>query len=107
LEKALDDRFKAHNREHELISKSIVRAREVVDNRLEGMNELRAQINSERGQFVERQNFDTYKDGIATQMGAIASRIGSLESRLTTIAAVAAFLMPVAIFVVNFFFSGE
>lgn len=105
LREAVAARWAAHDREQVLRDEALKTARETIDVRLEGMNELRAQINSERGRFIERQAFDTFKDSMATQLHANAVRLSSLESRLTTIAAVAAFLVPVVIFAVNFLFN--
>lgn len=63
----------AHRREHELLEKDVERARHVVDTRLETMNELRAQILSERGMFRTAEVCEA-------QMKSHATLIDRLES---------------------------
>jgi hypothetical protein len=48
---------KAHRREHELLSESLILTAKHLETRLEGMNEFRAQILSERQQMVTLDKF--------------------------------------------------
>jgi len=53
-----EDYIRAHAREHELYSETLRAAKAAVDIRLESMNELREQINSERGRYETKDAAD-------------------------------------------------
>lgn len=46
-----------------------------MDKRLEGMNELRAQINSERGNYVSLQKHDGFADAILAKIDGLARMV--------------------------------
>ena len=52
----------SHERVHVLEQDAIGLARAAIEAKLEGMNELRAQINTERGQYVTRAIYDAQMD---------------------------------------------
>jgi len=63
---------KAHEKEHELLNQSIILARDALDIRLEHMNEFRAQVLSDRGEFVNKDKFDLTH-------AALINRVSQLE----------------------------
>jgi CHASE3 domain sensor protein len=79
-----EDFIKAHQREHELIKEAVDEARDSVNLRLEGMNELRAQIDKERGQYVIRTAYDTYKDAQEQRLNKIEKSLATMQSANTT-----------------------
>ena len=54
IEAISEERWNAHKREHELLTLAMEKAVQATDRRLEGMNELRAQINSERSSYATK-----------------------------------------------------
>ena len=71
----LDSYVAAHSEMHQKLAEQVVQAAKVIDQRLEGMNELRAQITGERGQYVTR-------DVLDQRNGALALRIEELGRRV-------------------------
>jgi hypothetical protein len=59
----------------ELRDRALAIAAATVDKRLEGMNELRQQIDSERGHYVTREVFDIH----AARTAALESRVARIE----------------------------
>lgn len=118
-----DERWLAHRREHELenelmttranaLDNALVLAREEVNRRLEGMNELRAQITSERGVYIARAEYEAKHEALAirsdlnlARIVAIETQNAALASRLAVYATIAGFVMSaivvVALKVVN------
>jgi hypothetical protein len=64
--------WEAHRHVHELEKEAVEKALESNNKRLEGMNELRAQIATERGNYVPREAFDE-------KNSAFDERLKSLE----------------------------
>jgi Haemolysin XhlA len=58
-ERRIDERWTNHHREHRMIQEAVGKAEMSVDKRLEAMNELRAQINNERGSYLTRALYET------------------------------------------------
>lgn len=50
-----DEYRRGHAREHELLEKALIKAEATMSTRLEGMNELRAQITGERGSYATKE----------------------------------------------------
>jgi response regulator of citrate/malate metabolism len=65
-----EDYLKSHLREHKMLRSQIKVAAENVDRRLAEMNEMRAQINSERGLSASRELHD-----------ALAAKVAEVETR--------------------------
>ena len=53
------------------LDEAISVARERVDDRLEGMNELREQIQNERGQYLTRDSYDREHKALEIRVGAL------------------------------------
>jgi len=93
-----DDYVSSHAREHALINEALTRARETTNFRLEGMNELRSQINTERGQYATRAAFDTQRQTTDDRLNKIEQSVASMQSaNLTWIAALGVFFTVVQI----------
>ena len=76
IEKIMDERFQSSERALEISTK-------VLDLRLAAMNELRDQINSERGRFLTRETFDQSRDQTKLDMEKIDSRLRSIENEIS------------------------
>jgi len=63
---------------HSADRESLVIARREIERRLSGMNELREQINSERGRFVERDRFEE-------RVSLLVEALAQLDRRTTAI----------------------
>jgi len=83
-QREMEVRWDAHKREHALEMQAILVARESIDRRLTEMNELRSQINSERGEFMTRAMFDAKFEALAAKIEVAAdtldARLNSLEN---------------------------
>jgi hypothetical protein len=66
-------------------------ARDDVNRRLEGMNELRSQINEERGRYLQRDRYeaerDSNKESVDTRLKALETNKSNLEGRMWAIGA--------------------
>ena len=91
--KRIDERFQAleklAERERDLLHAALMQAKEAIDYRLEGMNDLRRQIELERGRFTERVSYDLHcanddekHDKIHNDITLLASRLYALEGKL-------------------------
>jgi hypothetical protein len=89
-----EDYIRAHMHEHDLEREALTRARETTDARLGEMNNLRAQLNLERGVYVTRVQYDAQLDRI----GRIEQQLASVQSaNVTWTAAVGLFFTVVMI----------
>jgi hypothetical protein len=73
-------------------------AREDVNRRLEGMNELRTQINEERGRFLQRDRYeaerDSNRESTDVRLKSLETNKSNLEGRMWAIgAALSAFVV--------------
>lgn len=83
-----------HEIRHDLEEKARHAASVNLEQRLHSLNEIREQINSERGEFVRRDYFDQKYDALSkefdTRMKAIESTLSNYQGRLWMIGAVIA-----------------
>jgi chaperonin cofactor prefoldin len=70
LREYFEARWKAHEHEHEMLAGGIETGQKDIDRRLEEMNQFRAQIQQERGEFLTKMEYE--------------SRHRELEVRLST-----------------------
>jgi CHASE3 domain sensor protein len=84
IEKIMDERFESAERALDISTK-------VLDLRLEAMNELRDQINNERGRYLTRETFDQSRDQARIDMEKVDKRMrdqenamSNLQGRMTT-----------------------
>lgn len=75
----LDAYVEQHREMHEQLSEQVKHAAAAIERRLEGMNELRGQLNSERGHFVSRDMLDQRNALQETRLAEIDRRF---EQRL-------------------------
>jgi len=54
-------------------------AKAEVDRRLDAMNELRDQIDSERGRYVEREMYDQRHQDLERRVGGVEGRLSNIE----------------------------
>jgi len=87
-ERAMVRDYLARLREADQIA--ISKAEQAVDKRLEGMNELRAQITSERGEYVRIDTYSARHDELITRLNALEQGQVAVRSELTTLAALPA-----------------
>ena len=92
--------WEGHHREHEMEQKALEVARAEIERRLEGMNELRAQITSERGNYIARAEFEAKHEQITQRLGSLETLQAGVLSRLTVVAALAGVAVSVIVSVV-------
>ncbi len=82
---ATDARIEANEklrmRENELLAQQVTQAKITMEFRLEGMNELRKQINDERGRYIEVKEFNPKLDGILDRLARIDLRVANWDGR--------------------------
>jgi hypothetical protein len=114
LERRMLDQFEANRR-------AVAVSYATMEKRLESMNELRAQINDERGRYITTTLFDAKHSELQRTVEAKADELGSRiatlaervqennvrivsgETRMTTIVAIITFAVPIAILGFNYF----
>jgi hypothetical protein len=79
IEKVESGHWEAHDREHESLANAMRVARDVVEGRLERLNELRTEVLTDRTQFIRRDVFEAYRE-------AVEKRFRSLQAALLTLA---------------------
>lgn len=83
----MDGRWEAHMREHEQSNVAIDTARNEVNRRLAEMNELRAQINVERGEYLSRHEYEAKHDALIERINSMERSRANLEGRFWAIGA--------------------
>lgn len=68
----------AHEREHQMTNIALTKAEESMNQRLEGMNQFREQLNSQTQSFVTRDTFDKYTRDMESKMSVA---LQSLEDK--------------------------
>src|SRR5690349_11973330 len=81
-EQRFEDYVQAHAREHALEAAAVRAAKEAIDVRLGEMNNLRAQITAERGQFITRNEHEALRSEVLIADQRSQERIGALESQV-------------------------
>lgn len=77
------ERWDAHSKQHLLIDQAVVKAEVSVDKRLEAMNELRAQIEAERGTYLSRAAYETNHSTLREQVITNANKLIVLDAGLS------------------------
>jgi hypothetical protein len=73
------------------------------DLRLEGMNELRKQINDERGRYIEVKEFNPKIDGFLDRLARIDLRVANWDGRFWMLGAGLAVLFTLTQIVISVF----
>jgi hypothetical protein len=97
-----DERWTGHRREHVAERRDLEEARRVVDTRLEGMNELRRQIDRERSSYMTREMADTQHIDLSKRIGVLEEWRSNIVGKLSVIVAANAVIMSVVVFVANY-----
>ena len=79
LEKMVAARFEAHQSEHQLLAQAIVSARDVLDVRLDGMNEFRDQLEHDSKEYLRRETYDRAHDVLVERLEEAKRRLVELE----------------------------
>ena len=85
--KATDAAFAAHVEVHRLESVALNKAEERLDTKLAEMNELRAQINTERGQFVTRAVLDAEVKALVAEIRILRESRASFSGGMLAVTA--------------------
>ncbi len=78
----IEQRWKTHKREHAQERAALLDARANIDRRLEGMNELRAQISSERGEYLTRTEYEAKHEALIARINALEQARSNVEGRM-------------------------
>lgn len=78
---------RGHRREHDVERRELETARRVVDHRLDDMNRLRHQIDTERGLYVSRDTADMQHNALAERIAALEKWKANVTGRLIVFAA--------------------
>jgi len=93
-----DDYVKAHAKQHELEAQAVDLAKQAIDIRLGMMNELRAQINTERGSYQSAGEAKIQMSSVELRLRALEqAQAAQAGSNVTWAAAIAAFIVIVQI----------
>lgn len=93
-----EDYVRAHQREHELLTVQVDEAKKVVDLRLEAMNQLRDQIEKERGGYQPRAESTLTRERVEERLNKLEQAVSTEASaRVTWTAAIALFFMIVTV----------
>jgi hypothetical protein len=79
-----------------------------INRRLEGMNELRTQINSERGLYLSREVFDREHAQLSremdTRLKALETKGSNLDGRMWTVGTIMTIIITFTVLAINLFF---
>lgn len=76
-----DLQVKSHDDMHKLLQQMVTLAKTATDLRLEGMNELREQISSERGVYLRRETWEAGNSEISKRLTVIEQQLAGLGGR--------------------------
>ena len=99
---ALDAHARADDLRHEAGDAKIAKASEVLDYRLEEMNNFRAQINHERGEYLRREMYDREQVALAERVKILEIARGEQTGRTAAYASIVALVVIVAQVVLHF-----
>ncbi len=95
----------AHLEVHSMLDRALAMARDDVNRRLDGMNELRQQIASERGFYLSRELFDrehsALRDAMDMRLKVLENRGSNLDGRLWAVGAVISFVVSAVVIAIN------
>lgn len=100
-EQKLADYIEHHKDIHRLqIQEVITRATEI-NRRLDEMNQFRAQINSERGEFLSRESYDAHHDAIVQRVSLLEIANSNMQGRMYMTGALISVFVSVVVVAVN------
>lgn len=77
-----EERWRAHAREHELRDRMVDIAKEEVDRRLEDMNQMREQIDRERGTFVTSSVYESKHEAVVARVNLLENARANIDGRV-------------------------
>jgi hypothetical protein len=99
---ALEAQARAEDLRHDAANAKIQKANEVLDYRLEEMNNFREQINQERQEYVRREMYDREHDSLAERVKNLEIVRGEQAGRTAAYASVAAFAVMIVQIALHF-----
>ena len=99
---ALEAQARVEDLRHDAANARIQKANEVLDYRLEEMNNFRAQINQERQEYVRREMYDREHDNLAERVKNLEIVRGEQVGRTAAYASVAAFTVIIVQIALHF-----
>jgi hypothetical protein len=99
-EKHSDEQWIGHRREHELLKEAINRAGQVLETRLETMNEFRNQLNAERGSYLTLAQYEAKHEVATNRITELEKFKSNMEGRFGTWTIV----LAIATLLINFLF---
>lgn len=81
LRELLNERQIAHDREHAMLRDALGKAEGAVNQRLEGMNELRAQINAERGAYLSTSTYEAKHEVLVEKINRLEQQGANTSGR--------------------------
>ena len=82
LEQRFEDLKEAHGREQVLLKEQLSEYKLTIEKKHLEMNEVRRQINDERGQYETRLHSDARFDGVSGRVSAVEQAVSSLNGRM-------------------------
>jgi len=108
FERLFIEHEKTHVRDHEATLRALGEAREHIEQRLQALNELRAEVTEDRGQLVQRTTFDAKTEAqdkelrlLRDDTAAIRAELANQRGRQAAYAAVLAIGLVVVPFVIS------
>ena len=98
----LEEHVRAEDLRHEAGDAKIQKANEVLDYRLEEMNNFRAQINQERGDYLRRDMYDRENAALSERVKSLEILHGEQSGRAAAYASMVALVVIVAQVVLHF-----
>lgn len=87
------DHEHVHQLEHQALSAALIAANQ----RLDAMNELRDQINTERARYVPRDTFDTTNSSIDTRLKLLENRGSVMDGKTAIVGSLAALAIAIVL----------
>jgi hypothetical protein len=88
-DRAAEARWTAHEHEHAMLREAVMKAEIAVNTRLEGMNELRTQINRERGAYLTTETYEAKHEALIQKVegqgAALNARLSTLENQAANV----------------------
>jgi ribosome-associated translation inhibitor RaiA len=85
-----------HEEQHRSDLRAVDHAQEALEKRLEKLNELRAEVSTDRSQFLPRDTYATAHDALVNQVGDLQKRLTLAEGKAAGTASSTALLLSVA-----------
>jgi hypothetical protein len=99
---ALEAHARAEDLRHDAGDAKIQKANEVLDYRLEEMNNFRAQINQERAEYVRREMYEREHNGLADRVKTLEIVRGEQAGKAAAYASMVGFVVIVVQMVLHF-----